>query len=429
MPTPPVSASPPAKTTAPLHADLRLVIYALSDALDLVGIEDVTASKRVAIIAAECARQAGLPAPEITFLFDLGLLRDIGVSSTREYRRLLNECDGSEAQAHCERGAALLQSFRPLAELAQPIRLHHTRWERLITANLPAKVKEQANLLLLADRVNALVAPHCGERAALLRNVHTIRQAIATRAHVLFAPQLVEWFIAASATESFWLNLTAQSVHVYLGNRLRQSAPIMTPMREMKHLAAIFSRIVDAKSPYMAGHSLGVARVARHLAGKLGLDAETQDKIEIAGLVHDLGKLRIPDEILEKPGPLDDFERHIVNTHSFETFQILRRVPGFDEIRWWVAYDLEEPGAGERFATKADRLALEAHIMRVADIFQAMVQPRAYRKALSVEQALTFLGELVGQGRLDAKVVAAVAADLPGALAAARPAPVSGAAA
>lgn len=419
--TPTIGEAAQAQGRSPMHADLRHIIYALSDALDLVGVEDVTTGKRVAIMAAECARTAGLATHDITFLFDIGLLRDIGVSSTREHRCLMNEFDWGGAQAHCERGAALLRSFRPLADLAEPIRLHHTRWERLITENCPAKLKEHANLIFLVDRVNALAATQFGDHTALLRGSHRIRHEIASRAHVHFAPQVVEWFIAASASEGFWLNLEPQSVHAYLGNRLKQGVPIMTPMRELKHLALIFSRIVDAKSPYMSNHSAGVARVARYLAEKLGLSDDVCDKIEIAGLVHDLGKLRIPDEIIEKPGPLDDFERHIINTHSFETFQILRRIPGFDEIRWWVAYDLEEPGGGGNpFLAKHERLPLEARIMRVSDISQAMLQERPFRRALSADKLRTFLGELVAQGRLDADVVAALLADLPGAMAAAQ---------
>ena len=97
-------------------------------------------------------------------------------------------------------------------------------------------------------------------------------------------------------------------------------------------MAEMFSRIVDAKSPFTAEHSLGVARLARFMAERLGVDAINCDKIEIAGLLHDLGKLRVPDEILDKPRGLDERERKIMNAHSFETFQILRHIKGFEEI-------------------------------------------------------------------------------------------------
>jgi HD-GYP domain-containing protein (c-di-GMP phosphodiesterase class II) len=148
----------------------------------------------------------------------------------------------------------------------------------------------------------------------------------------------------------------------------------------------------------------------------------TCEKIEIAGLLHDLGKLRIPDEIMEKPGQLNDFERHIMKTHSFETAQILKRIAGFDEISEWVAYDLEEAGNSRQpFQPKSERITLEARIMRVADVLQAMLQDRPFRKALTAEQAGSFLEMLAGKGELDAKIVATVMQDLEGAMLAAKP--------
>ena len=77
----------------PLHAELHHVIYALSDALDLVGVDDVAHGKRVGIMAAECAKRLGLPQAEVDFLFDLGMLHDIGVSSTQTHQHLVAEFD------------------------------------------------------------------------------------------------------------------------------------------------------------------------------------------------------------------------------------------------------------------------------------------------------------------------------------------------
>ncbi|GAB6048243.1 HD domain-containing protein [Methyloparacoccus murrellii] len=411
----------PRRQSTGIRADLRQIIYALSDTLDLVGVDDVTGGKRVAIIAAECGKQAGLDQHDITFLFDVGLLRDIGVSSTHVHAHLLQEFDWEGVQEHCELGAALLRQVRPLAALAEPVRLHHTRWDRLQQMSLPQRTREQANRIFLADRVNMLAAPYYADRQFLLRHAFAIREAVTARVNTYFSPRLVVDFLAVSAPESFWLNLEPQSVHLYLGQMLKQSAPIMTPMRELRCLAHVFSRIVDAKSPYMTGHSQGVSQLARWLAEHHHLDAETCDKIEIAGLLHDLGKLRIPDEIIEKPGPLDEFERHIMKTHSFETFQILRRVAGFDEIRDWIAYDLERPATSrEPFRPQREQLVLEARIMRVADVFQAMMQDRPFRKALPPEHAGTLLEEMAQKGELDGEIVALVLADLPGAMSAAK---------
>lgn len=404
-----------------LHTDLRYVIYALSDALDLVGISDIAHGKRVGIMAAECAQTAGWSRREVAFMFDLGLLHDVGVSSTVTHGNLVAEFDWEEAQEHCEVGYRLLRDFAPLARLALPLRYHHTHWDRLLAEPVDADVALHANLIFLTDRVDALAAPYLAN-GTLLMHASDIRARIAALAGRCFAPPLVEHFLAASASEAFWLRLEARGIQAYLNDMLGQGEPYRAQLDELKHLATILSRIVDAKSRFTAEHSLGVARLARFLAERLGVSAEHCEEIEIAGLLHDIGKLRVPDQILDKPGRLDDGERSVMNTHSFETYQILRQVPGFERIAPWAAYHHEEPGGrGYPFHLAAETLPLEARILRVADIFQAMAQDRPYRPGLPAVAVQQYLEELVQAGRLDADIVAVAGADLHGAMAAAHP--------
>ena len=404
-----------------LHADLRHVIYALSDALDLVGIDDIAHGKRVGIMAAECAQSQGWPRAETAFLFDLGLLHDAGVSSTVTHGHLVTEFDWESSHGHCHVGYELLRDFAPLARMAMPIRYHHTHWSQLCELGVEPQMARWANLIYLVDRVDALAAQHYAN-GNLLMQTQRIREQIAGRSGTNFAPELVEVFLAASRSEAFWLNLEARGIQAYLADMLAQSQPYVATVQELKQLATIFSRIVDAKSPFTAEHSLGVARLARFLAEKLGVSAENCDKIEIAGLLHDIGKLRVPDEILDKPAKLDERERKVMNAHSFETYQILHTVPGFEEIAPWAAYHHEEPGGtGYPFRLRAEHLDLEARILRVADIFQAMVQDRPYRQGLSAAEVLGFMRELVARGSVEADIAAVVEADIDGAMAAARP--------
>lgn len=404
-----------------LQADLRRVIYALADALDLVGIDDLGHGKRVGIMAAECARTLGLSASETAFLFDLGLLHDVGVSSTVTHTHLVNEFDWENSQVHCEVGYELLRDFAPLAAMAQPIRFHHTHWADLAGHDLTPPVARAANLIYLVDRVDALAAAHIADGSILMR-VAAIHRQIAEHAGRLFSAELVEAFLAASRTEAFWLTLEPRGIQLYLADMLRQGQPYAAAGGEIRQLAQIFSRIVDAKSPFTGEHSLGVARLSRFFAERLGIAAENCAKLEIAGLLHDIGKLRIPDAILEKPGELDERERKIMNTHSFETYEILRQIPGFEEIAPWAAYHHEEPGGnGYPFHVAVESLPIEARILRVADIFQAMVQDRPYRAGLAADELRRFMEDLVRAGRIEERIYAIAAADLEGALAAALP--------
>lgn len=396
-----------------LNVDLRQVIHALADALDLVGVDDVAHGKRVGVMAAECGRAEGLPVEEVAFLFELGMLHDIGVSSTRVHGHLVESFDWSGAQAHCQVGYERVRGFAPLAAMALPILYHHTRWDALQAISLPARSKRQANLIYLVDRVDALAAPHYGDKALLLFT-DEIRARIAEHAGTYFAPELVELFLDASRAEAFWLMLEPRSLEVLRPDTLGRSELFAARAGELRQLGEIFARIVDAKSPFTAEHSVGVAGLARYLGERLGLDAEACDKLEIAALLHDLGKLRVPDEVLDKPGRLDARERKIINAHSFETYRILRGIRGFEEIALWAACHHEEPdGSGYPFHLVADATPLPARILRVADIFQAMVQERPYRQGMDDGAVARFMAELVAAGRCEARLVDALLADLP----------------
>ena len=408
------------RSSGPIEVDLQQVIYALSEALDLVGIDDVAHGKRVGIMAADCGHVMGYPADEVRHLFDLGMVHDIGVSSTATHQHLIREFDWEGSQAHCNLGHDRLQTFLPLAHLAGPITYHHTRWDRLAhRADIPPKDAEYANLIYLVDRVDALIAPYYANGAHLV-HIPTIRQKIGELTGRYFAPHLVDAFLAASAVESFWLQLEPHCIQDRLGSLLANEQTCQASIDDLLQLATLFASIVDAKSPYTANHSLGVARLSRLLAERLGVPADVCDKLQIAGLLHDLGKLRVPDEILDKPVALDERERDIINTHSFETFRILHHIHGFAEIAPWAAYHHEQPdGSGYPFHLHADMLCLESRIIRVADIFQAMSQDRPYRQGSSATSVLIYLRKLAARRSVDGRIVEVAARDLRGVLEAA----------
>lgn len=411
----------PAESNA-VAVDLNQAVYALSDALDLVGIDDVGHGKRVGVMAESCARTAGLPEQQVGFLFGLGLLHDIGVSSTVVHSHLVSEFDWSGSQVHCEIGYDMLRNFAPLGDMALPIRYHHTRWDKLLgRAEGADAIAGWANLIFMVDRVDALAAPHYAD-GSLLMSTESIRDTIKRYSGSYFAPHWVEAFLASSSSEAYWLQLEERSLQASLRDRLSLDVPHPASMAELKQLAEIFSRIVDAKSPFTAEHSLGVAKLSRFIAERMNVSSVNCDKIEIAGLLHDLGKLRVPDEVLDKPGALDEKERWVINSHSYETFQILHQIDGFNEVTQWAAWHHEElDGGGYPFGLRGRDLPLEARILRVADIFQAMAQDRPYRRGLSADAVLAFMKDLVRQNRVEGEIVAALASDMPGAMAAALP--------
>lgn len=394
-----------------IEIDLRQAVYALSDALDLVGVDDVQHGKRVGFIAVECARNLGWDDADVDTILHAGLLHDCGVSSTQVHRYLAEELDWEGSQEHCSAGADLLQEFAPLADLAPIVRYHHTHWQALDTIDMAPHIARMANLIYLADRTDALAAfQYHGD---LMRMRNEMDNEFAPLTGTMFAPELVHTLLDIARSEAFWYSLESRHIQLFLRRMEHTRQPITIGMADLRQFAAIFARIVDAKSRYTLEHSLGVARLAHRLGQWSGLPTERCDEIEIAGLLHDLGKLRVPDEILEKPGPLTDEERGVINRHSFETYQILSGINGLEEVALWAAYHHETlDGIGYPFHRHDSELPPEARIIAVADIFQALSQQRPYREPVATEEIRNYLDTLAEQHHLDRDIVGLVATHL-----------------
>jgi HD-GYP domain-containing protein (c-di-GMP phosphodiesterase class II) len=392
-----------------LFVNLRSVVHVLSDALDLVGINDVHHGKRVGIMAVAMVRKLGWSVEEQERVFDACLVHDIGVSSTDLHRQLVIEFDWAGSAGHAETGAGLLGRFPPLAHLAEPVRYHHTHWTELRDAY--ARDKQIANLIFLADRIDVLAAVAMLENQLLAR-VPAIRDTVAANRGEMFDPQLVDVFLDISRRDAFWLDLEPEAVRDYMDEVARRALPVETDLETLRGVSELFSHVVDAKSRFTVEHSAGVARVARHLAERCGLSADDCGKLEIAGYLHDIGKLRVPDAILEKAGPLVETERRTVASHPYDTYRILMRIPGFEDICHWASYHHEIPtGEGYPFGLKSEELPIQARLLRAADIFQAMVQDRPYRGGLSVAEVVGYMKELVEAGKLDQAICALIETD------------------
>ncbi|WP_062149992.1 HD domain-containing phosphohydrolase [Beggiatoa leptomitoformis] len=383
---------------------LREVIYALADALDLVGIDEVEHGKRVGYMSVECGKQLGLKQETLDILFHAALLHDCGVSSSNSLQHLIKEMEWNNVDEHCRRGSELLLSVEPFAHLTPVIRHHHTHWDMLQDVNITANNAQLSNLIFLMDRVDALAASQEGKD--ILSKRAFIQKTITQYGGSLFSPELIELFLSVSAKEAFWITLETRHLCHYLREKEEVKDAIIIDFQELKQIAGIFANIVDAKSAYTHEHSLGVSNLAHLLAQKCNLSFATCEKLEVAGLLHDLGKLQVPDTILEKPGILTAEERTVISRHSFETYQILKKISGIEDIAEWAGFHHETPGGhGYPFQLKDQELRLEARIIGVADVFQALAQKRPYRDPMPIAQIMRMLKEFARENRLDGNLI------------------------
>ena len=298
----------------PITINLKSAVFAVSDALDLVGVSDFQHGKRVAMIARETALLLGLPEARLENIVFAGLLHDMGVSSTTEHRRLVSDDPGVDRQAHCERAFHLMQPFAHLSLLANAVRHHHTPWSEL-PADLGEADAIDSNLILLGDRVDTLLLRH-GLENPLFHSTDICREISALAGGVL-RREVVDAFLAASACEAFWISLVPRHVQSYLNDLELPLWNVTIEFPQFRHVARLISSIVDAKSHFTASHSLGVAQLSRYLGERMGFAPDALAKMEIAGLMHDIGKLCVPDEIVEKPARLTVAEFSVMERHSF----------------------------------------------------------------------------------------------------------------
>jgi len=175
---------------------------------------------------------------------------------------------------------------------------------------------------------------------------------------------------------------------------------------------------VDTKDRYTKQHSEDVARYAVFLADQLGLGSEERQSIELAGLLHDVGKIGVPGTILRKPGPLSSDEYDAIKQHPALGDAIVRDLPNVEAVKAGVRHHHERwDGTGYIDGLAGEDIPLIARIVSVADAFSAMTTTRPYRKALTVAEALHRLREASGtqlDPRLVTAFVDAIEADTPG---------------
>ncbi|MDD5057002.1 MAG: PAS domain S-box protein [Sideroxydans sp.] len=191
-------------------------------------------------------------------------------------------------------------------------------------------------------------------------------------------------------------------------NALEQNQQHLAQMRDsLEDTVKAISSIVEVRDPYTSGHQVRVAALAAAIAKQMSLPEEQVHAIYLAGVVHDLGKIQIPAEILSKPGKLNAIEFRYIKTHAQAGFDILKDIKFPWPIAQMVLQHHERlDGSGYPQGLKDGDILPEARILAVADVVEAMSSHRPYRPGLGMEAALAEIGRGSGQ-QFDAAVVAA----------------------
>ena len=232
-----------------------------------------------------------------------------------------------------------------------------------------------SHILNLADRIAILLTrgkPTLAQVDQVLESVSQLRGRV-------FVPELVDTLSSFAARDFFWLETMSGTIETIL----RRAAGFQAQELRMDDLVAfsqLMCQVIDFKSVFTATHSSGVSETAVTLGKLMGFSESECRMIRVAANLHDLGKLAIPSEILEKPGRLDGGERDVMRTHVYYTHQILDPIEALQVIKSWASLHQERlNGTGYPFGYKREDLPLVSRMIAVADVFTAITENRPYR--------------------------------------------------
>ncbi len=388
-------------TTTKTHTSnisLYTIVKSMANGMDLISETVVGHHKKVAYIASQLGKQLDLSKKEIRKLIITSLIHDLGVFHLNQ--TFSNLSFDSKNNQHAKVGYLLSRNLFPDKKVPEIIKYHHHEW-----GNNKENIPHYSHLLFLADRIAVLIK----DKIDILSQSAKIKNNIKNHSGKRFWPEAVNKFINLAKIESFWLDVISEKrIENHLNTFFSDNSSFLN-FEDLNNISLLISHIIDFRSPFTATHTRGVAASASKLAQYLDFSKKDIKMMNIAGNLHDLGKLIVPVEILNKPGKLKSKEWNIMKTHTYFTYHTFDNSEKLEDIKKWAAYHHEKlNGNGYPFHLTDKDLSLGARIMAVADIFTAISENRPYREGMKAEEIKNILTEMVENNEIDGKVVSVI---------------------
>lgn len=345
----------------------------------------------VALIGEKLAQKQKLSPQQIHVIFLSGFFHDIGFLVDNRRIKSLDELD-SFSDPHQQKSAEMLKGVKVLEDIIPVIRQHHFDEQ--------GKGTKEQHTVYFADTLERM----------LFNNYQYPPQHIIEdfRKKCLPIDENLCEIVCELLHDPFLLS-HLDCNDIQKGQRLLE---IISPVHDvelgisgLKDICLLLAKIIDTYSGFTSAHSIMVGEIAHEIAAKMNLSEEECQKIQIAGYLHDVGKVFIPLSILEKQGRLSTSEMQVMKNHSYLSGEIIRDCTLLDEIMKIACLHHERlDGSGYPFGLKGDHLGLPERIIAVADVFTALIEERPYRPSMPYTKALAILEESVVNGGVDKEV-------------------------
>ncbi|MDR2044074.1 MAG: HD domain-containing protein [Clostridium sp.] len=407
------------------------LILGLSRALDyveteLIGVQ-TNHGKRVAYLCSLLGKYAGLGREERLDLAACAVLHDNALSEYiqseyRHGREITHGIPEKNMGIHCTLGERNVKDFPFFGNCEGAVLYHHENADGSGPfSKREGEISLYAACIHLADQLDAKFSLKSmgNEGKAFQDKWETVREFVQEKEGSLFGVLESSLFlenIKRKDMEKMADNTVEDALRAELGYVEMEGMPSMEGVyfkeyspEQLMCFSGIFAKIVDYKSTFTCAHSMGVARKAYAMGEYYGWTEELRARFFLAGALHDIGKLAVDVDILEKPGKLTAEEFEQMKNHALVTWQVLCGIRGMEDISRWAAHHHEKlNGKGYPFGYDASRLDRYERLMGCLDIYQALREERPYKPGKSHEETMAMMWGMAEGGFIDRELTADV---------------------
>lgn len=389
---------------------LNEFLMAVSFALDFVEMDILgmpsNHGKRTAYISISIAKEMGLSPEELHDVAALAMLHDNGLSEYSLHEKLATKELKNAAllegvKEHCTIGEKNIKNYPLMTNVKNIIKYHHERYDGTGFFNLKGEeIPLMSQIIVIADAL---------EKGFDLQNndynmQNKVYEFVKQQENVSFSSRIVKVFLKVTENEEFWVNLKNNFVSIALEKEIPKYSLDLS-FEEIHNITNVLSKIIDSKSSYTQRHSQSLSEKAVIMADFYNLEQEEKMKLIIVADLHDIGKLAVPNDILDKPDKLSDEEFSNIKKHPNYTRLALQEIKGFEDITEWASNHHEKlNGKGYPFSKNAEELDFNSRLITCLDIYQALTEERPYRDGLPHEKAMEILSGMMEEGFIDAKI-------------------------
>ncbi|WP_291650963.1 HD domain-containing phosphohydrolase [Clostridium sp.] len=326
---------------------------------------------------------------EILKLMELAIFHDIGAYKVEDRDKILN-IDLDTPMNHAVYGSLFIKYFSPLSDLA-PVVLGHHMYPKDLDDGKKKIIPKEALLLHLADYISILNINRKKVEKDLIMNMIDER----------VLPEHKKLFDIACTEYNLLDNIKDNN---YLEELYEVFDKVLLTREEVISYIRMLAYSIDFRSRSTVVHTITVEEISFQIANMLNIDEERAIKIRVASMLHDIGKIAVPVEILEKAGKLTNKEYEKIKEHAIIGYNILSDL-GIDDLRDIATLHHEKlDGTGYPFGLKEDEISFEVRIVAIADVVSALINKRSYKGEFTKEEVISILSDMASNNKIDNRI-------------------------